>query len=249
MASREAGISFLCSSLAHRFPFYYELKVVFLLWLVSPVSRGSLGSSMLYRRVVHPGLMRREEDIDHFLQRVQEQSYNTAIKFGSSAFQYVTSVVMQTAIKVRHIVCCTMHANIAVAAADIDTNAVGVAFVAALALDVATLAVLLQLLTEQNFFQGGGGLVHHLKKSYSLTDLSSPNTMTGEDDRVDFGTAVVAGRRAISYAKSEQEEDEDDEGTNLRSRSLGEGSDEERWRYQQQQQQIRRRPQNYGRAG
>lgn len=44
-----------------RFPFYYELKIVFLLWLISPVSRGSLGSSLLYRKLVHPNLMKKEE--------------------------------------------------------------------------------------------------------------------------------------------------------------------------------------------
>jgi hypothetical protein len=32
--------------------------------------------------------------------RLQEQGYNTALRLGSRAFQYVTNVVMQTAIKV-----------------------------------------------------------------------------------------------------------------------------------------------------
>lgn len=46
------------------FPFYYELKILFLIWLISPVSKGSLGSSILYRRFVHPTLINREEEID-----------------------------------------------------------------------------------------------------------------------------------------------------------------------------------------
>ncbi len=46
-----------------RFPFYYELKIIFLLWLISPVSRGSLGSSILYRRLVHPNILKREQVI------------------------------------------------------------------------------------------------------------------------------------------------------------------------------------------
>ena len=33
--------------------------------------------------------------------RMQEQGYNTALRFGSRALQYVTNLVMQTAIKVR----------------------------------------------------------------------------------------------------------------------------------------------------
>ena len=44
-----------------RFPFYYEVKILLLIWLISPVSRGSLGSSILYRRFVHPSLVAREE--------------------------------------------------------------------------------------------------------------------------------------------------------------------------------------------
>lgn len=81
------------------FPFYYELKIIFLIWLISPVSRGSLGSSLLYRKLVHPNLMKREDEIDRWMGRVQEQGYNGAVRLGSRAFQYVTNLVMQTAIK------------------------------------------------------------------------------------------------------------------------------------------------------
>ena len=44
-----------------RFPFYYEVKILLLIWLISPVSRGSLGSSIIYRKFVHPALMKRED--------------------------------------------------------------------------------------------------------------------------------------------------------------------------------------------
>ena len=45
----------LCS---HRFPFYYEIKMAFVLWLLSPYTRGA---SMLYRKFVHPSLSRHEK--------------------------------------------------------------------------------------------------------------------------------------------------------------------------------------------
>ena len=77
------------------------MKIVFLLWLISPVSRGSLGSSLLYRKLVHPNLMKREDEIDRWIAKLQEQGYNTAVRLGSRAFQYVTNLVMQTAIRVR----------------------------------------------------------------------------------------------------------------------------------------------------
>lgn len=42
------------------FPFYYEVKVVIVLWLLSPATKGS---STLYRKFVHPMLTRREQVI------------------------------------------------------------------------------------------------------------------------------------------------------------------------------------------
>ena len=41
----------LCS---HRFPFYYEIKMAFVLWLLSPYTRGA---SMLYRKFVLPVML------------------------------------------------------------------------------------------------------------------------------------------------------------------------------------------------
>jgi len=111
------------------FPFYYEVKILFLIWLISPVSKGSLGSSILYRRFVHPTLINREEEIDQMILKLQEQGYNTVTKLAVKAFNNVSNIVMQTAIR------------------------------------------------------GGGGLVHQLRKSYSLTDLNSDEPDYGADLR------------------------------------------------------------------
>jgi len=81
------------------FPFYYEVKILLLIWLISPVSRGSLGSSILYRRFVHPSLIAREEEIDRMILRLQEQGYNTVTKLAVKAFNYASNMVMQTAIR------------------------------------------------------------------------------------------------------------------------------------------------------
>ena len=56
-----------------RFPFYYEVKILLLIWLISPVSRGSLGSSIIYRKFVHPNLMKKEDEIDRWMQRLRMQ--------------------------------------------------------------------------------------------------------------------------------------------------------------------------------
>jgi hypothetical protein len=40
------------------FPFYYEIKIILVVYLLSPATKGS---SMLYRRFVHPALSKREQ--------------------------------------------------------------------------------------------------------------------------------------------------------------------------------------------
>ena len=83
-----------------RFPFYYEVKILLLIWLISPVSKGSLGSSIIYRRFVHPNLIVREEEIDRMICKLQEQGYNTVTRLAVKAFNYISNMVMQTAIRV-----------------------------------------------------------------------------------------------------------------------------------------------------
>ncbi len=41
-----------------RFPFYFELKIAFVIWLLSPYTKGS---SVLYRKFVHPTLSNKEK--------------------------------------------------------------------------------------------------------------------------------------------------------------------------------------------
>lgn len=47
-----------CNSVSlPRFPFYFELKIAFVIWLLSPYTKGS---SVLYRKFVHPTLSNKE---------------------------------------------------------------------------------------------------------------------------------------------------------------------------------------------
>ena len=59
------------------FPLYYECKIMLIIWLLSPVTRGS---TLLYRQVIHPTLINREEDIDDLMKRWKEQSYHLGLK-------------------------------------------------------------------------------------------------------------------------------------------------------------------------
>lgn len=78
------------------FPFYYELKIIVVLWLLSPATRGS---SILYRKFVHPTLKKREQEIDEAIMHAKAQGYSTILRLGARGIDYAKFVIMQTAIK------------------------------------------------------------------------------------------------------------------------------------------------------
>lgn len=43
-------------------PFYYEIKIIFVIWLLSPMTKGS---SFLFKKFVHPQLKKREKVRKH----------------------------------------------------------------------------------------------------------------------------------------------------------------------------------------
>nr|XP_017090906.2 uncharacterized protein LOC108121372 isoform X8 [Drosophila bipectinata] len=79
-------------------PFYYEIKVALVFWLLSPATRGS---STLYRKFVHPMLTRHEQEIDEYVNQAKERGYSAVLQLGSKGVNYATNVLMQTAIKRR----------------------------------------------------------------------------------------------------------------------------------------------------
>lgn len=77
------------------FPLYTEIKLVFLFWLLSPITRGSI---IVYRKFIHPLLLQREAEIDELIQLWREQSYQLGIKYTKVAAEKITKTVLQTAI-------------------------------------------------------------------------------------------------------------------------------------------------------
>eukprot|EP00092_Neocalanus_flemingeri_P026538 GFUD01028761.1.p1 GENE.GFUD01028761.1~~GFUD01028761.1.p1 ORF type:complete len:281 (-),score=82.67 GFUD01028761.1:28-870(-) len=78
------------------FPFYYEIKIVLLIWLLSPATKGS---SLLYRKFVHPALVRREQNIDDLINAAQTRSYDTAMELGQKGVRYISGMVMEGALR------------------------------------------------------------------------------------------------------------------------------------------------------
>jgi len=78
------------------FPFYYEIKILFILWVLSPATRGS---SLLYKKIVHPMLVSREKDIDELIEKAKQQGYSTFLQLFSSGFNYASSLFLSSAMR------------------------------------------------------------------------------------------------------------------------------------------------------
>jgi receptor expression-enhancing protein 1/2/3/4 len=77
-------------------PFYYELKIVFVLWLLSPATKGS---SIVYRKLIHPQLAKRESDIDTCIDKASDHGYSALLTLGSRAISLATNIVVASAVK------------------------------------------------------------------------------------------------------------------------------------------------------
>ena len=78
------------------FPFYYEIKIVLLVYLLSPYTKGS---SLLYRQFVHPTLVTKEQEIDDMLNVAQTRSYKTVMELVQGGVKYITGFVVESVTK------------------------------------------------------------------------------------------------------------------------------------------------------
>lgn len=78
------------------FPFYYQLKIVFVIWLLSPWTKGA---SILYRKWIHPTLSKHEEDIDALLEQAKSESYNQLVRLGSRSLLCARDIVAEAALR------------------------------------------------------------------------------------------------------------------------------------------------------
>lgn len=78
------------------FPFYYEIKIVVLIWLLSPLTEGY---SLLYRKFIHPALVHREKDIDDMLMATHSQSYALAKDLGQRGVKFVIGWIRDVTIR------------------------------------------------------------------------------------------------------------------------------------------------------
>ncbi|XP_028293200.1 receptor expression-enhancing protein 1 isoform X2 [Gouania willdenowi] len=77
-------------------PFYYELKIAFVVWLLSPYTKGS---SVLYRKFVHPTLSSKEKDIDEYICQAKDKSYDTLVHYGRKGLNVAATAAVMAAAK------------------------------------------------------------------------------------------------------------------------------------------------------
>uniref|UniRef100_H2ZSL6 Receptor expression-enhancing protein n=1 Tax=Latimeria chalumnae TaxID=7897 RepID=H2ZSL6_LATCH len=79
-----------------QFPFYFELKIAFVIWLLSPYTKGS---SVLYRKFVHPTLSNKEKEIDEYITQAKDRSYETMMRFGKRGLNLAANAAVTAAAK------------------------------------------------------------------------------------------------------------------------------------------------------
>uniref|UniRef100_A0ACB8F9I0 Receptor expression-enhancing protein 3-B n=1 Tax=Sphaerodactylus townsendi TaxID=933632 RepID=A0ACB8F9I0_9SAUR len=78
------------------FPLYYELKIAFVIWLLSPYTRGA---SLIYRKFLHPLLSSKEKEIDEYIVQAKERGYETMVNFGKQGLNLAATAAVTAAVK------------------------------------------------------------------------------------------------------------------------------------------------------
>jgi len=75
------------------FPFYHWIKILIVLWMISPA-----GSTVLYKRFVQPVLKEREQEIDHLLEQTKQRSYSALLDLTNRGLRYASNAFLNTAV-------------------------------------------------------------------------------------------------------------------------------------------------------
>uniref|UniRef100_A0A0N4Z2E1 Receptor expression-enhancing protein n=1 Tax=Parastrongyloides trichosuri TaxID=131310 RepID=A0A0N4Z2E1_PARTI len=78
------------------FPFYYETKVLFVFWMLSPWTKGA---SLLYKKWIHPFLSKHENEIDVMIEKAKDESYRQALSLGQKGIAAAKDIIATAAIR------------------------------------------------------------------------------------------------------------------------------------------------------
>lgn len=77
-----------------RIPFYFEAKLLFVLWLVLPQTRGA---TLLYVSYIDPFLAEHEESIDAALTEAKVQAKQAGLAYVGRAWDYAKGFILTAA--------------------------------------------------------------------------------------------------------------------------------------------------------
>ncbi|CAJ0632274.1 1281_t:CDS:2 [Entrophospora sp. SA101] len=78
------------------FPFYYEIKMFFILWLIFPRSEGA---TFLYNKFVDPTLTNHEQEIDSAIGLAQKEATNKSIELSRQGLSTLQKIAYDALIK------------------------------------------------------------------------------------------------------------------------------------------------------
>ncbi|KAF9318344.1 receptor accessory protein 4 [Podila horticola] len=73
------------------FPFYYEIKLLFVLWMILPQTQGSI---YLYQAFVDPYLTQHEHEIDQTLKNLQKQAKAMGMQYIKQGIQLLQNLIL-----------------------------------------------------------------------------------------------------------------------------------------------------------
>ncbi|ORX95863.1 hypothetical protein K493DRAFT_407457 [Basidiobolus meristosporus CBS 931.73] len=90
------AVEFVADIIIFWVPFYYQLKLAFILWLILPQTQGS---TYLYKTFIHPTLIRHESEIDSMLEKVQTEIKTTGVRMGKQSVEALQKAAVESLTK------------------------------------------------------------------------------------------------------------------------------------------------------
>ncbi|KAF9920656.1 receptor accessory protein 4 [Linnemannia zychae] len=86
-----SAVEFVLDTFIFWFPFYYEIKMLFILWMILPQTQGSI---YIYQAIVDPYLSNHEKDIDLALKDMQKKAMAMGMQYLKQAIQVIQNLVL-----------------------------------------------------------------------------------------------------------------------------------------------------------
>ncbi|KAF9142289.1 receptor accessory protein 4 [Linnemannia schmuckeri] len=84
-------VEFILDTFVFWFPFYYEIKMLFVLWMILPQTQGSI---YIYQAIVEPYLLKHEKEIDQALKDMKNKAMAMGMQYLKQAIQALQNLAL-----------------------------------------------------------------------------------------------------------------------------------------------------------